>query len=459
MFETPKALSLVQALKSARETRRVEIGCALLERAPDLFREQFGERPAIIVADGNTFAVVGQTVWEAFRSAGHRCFDSFIFRDPALYAEYSYMMELEAALGQDNAIPIAVGSGTINDLVKLAAHRLHRPYLSVATAASMDGYTAFGASITFNNSKQTFSCPAPAAVLADLNTICAAPSAMNAAGYADLIAKKTAGADWLLADALGLEPIDPLAWDIVQGGLSSALANPAGVRYGEVTAIGQLTEGLMLSGLAMQCAKSSRPASGAEHQFSHLWDMQHHTHRGRAPSHGFKVGIGALAVTALYEWLLEQPLDQLDVEHCCALWAKNAGWEPRISQLFSNPELAKVAWQETCAKSCSPEELRGQLECLRVAWPSLRDRLRGQLLPFGELKQRLQSVGAPAEPEQIGISRAVLRESYWRAFFIRRRFTVLDLAVRAGLLDDALQQIFGSDPNTDGTRYFELIAP
>src|SRR4029077_17844815 len=106
-----------------------------------------------------------------------------------------------------DAIPIAVGSGTINDLTKLAAHHAGRSYLCVATAASMDGYTAFGASITYQGSKQTFDCPAPAAVIADLDIICAAPGDMNAWGYADLLAKVTAGADWLLADALGIEPI------------------------------------------------------------------------------------------------------------------------------------------------------------------------------------------------------------------------------------------------------------
>ena len=52
----------------------------------------------------------------------------------------------------------------------------------------------------------------------------------------------------------------------------------------------------MFGGFAMQSSKSSRPASGAEHQFSHLWDMQHHTHNGVAPSHGFKVGVATLAV-------------------------------------------------------------------------------------------------------------------------------------------------------------------
>jgi len=63
---------------------------------------------------------------------------------------------LTASLKQHDAIPVAVGSGTINDLVKLAAHQSGRSYLCVATAASMDGYTAFGASITHQGAKQTF---------------------------------------------------------------------------------------------------------------------------------------------------------------------------------------------------------------------------------------------------------------------------------------------------------------
>ena len=91
------------------------------------------------------------------------------------------------------AIPVAVGSGTINDLTKLAAHRVNRPYMVVATAASMDGYTAYGASITASGSKQTFDCPAPRAVLADLEVIASAPPGMNASGYADLLAKIAAG--------------------------------------------------------------------------------------------------------------------------------------------------------------------------------------------------------------------------------------------------------------------------
>jgi glycerol-1-phosphate dehydrogenase [NAD(P)+] len=341
------------------------------------------------------------------------------------------------------AIPVAVGSGTINDLTKLAAHRTERPYLCVATAASMDGYTAFGASITYQGAKQTFQCPAPTAVVADLDVICAAPGEMSAWGYADLLAKVPAGADWILADAVGTEPIDGQAWAIAQGRLRDLVSDAAGVRARKPAAISRLVEGLILSGFAMQSARSSRPASGAEHQFSHLWDMQHHTHNGRAPSHGFKVGIGTLAVTALYESLLAQDLRQLDVERCCSAWPDEQAWVARARDLLGEGSLAEGAAKELRAKYCSPAQLGEQLKLLQAAWPHLRERLGTQLLPLSTLRQMLSDAGAPTEPEQIGITRERLRASYWQAFCIRRRFTALDLAVRTGLLDRCLDEIFG----------------
>ena len=263
MSTSPARVSIAEALNAARETRCLELGSGVLGRTPEVYRQQFGDKPVLLVADTNTFAAAGKTTLEVFRRAGHACREPFVFTDSNLHAEHQHVAALEEAMRGHDAIPVAVGSGTINDLTKLAAHRAGRPYLAVATAASMDGYTAFGASIDCNGSKQTINCPAPAAVVADLDVICAAPAEMNAAGYADLLAKTTAGADWLLADALGVEAIDRTAWAIVQGGLREAVTNPAGVRNRNLEAVRQLTEGLLLGGFAMQSAKSSRPASGA----------------------------------------------------------------------------------------------------------------------------------------------------------------------------------------------------
>lgn len=440
----PTKLTLAEALSSARETRALLVGRGVLRDTARVFQQHFPGKRAVIVADTDTLPLAGRAVHEALVAAGIDCVTPFVFDDPALYAEFRFVEQLEASLRTHDAIPVAVGSGTINDLAKLAAHRVGREsYLCVATAASMDGYTAFGASITFQGAKQTFNCPAPRAVVADIDIIRRAPEWMTASGYADLSAKITAGADWILADALGAEAIDARAWTIVQGGLRDSLADPAGCRTGNVEAIAPLVEGLMLGGFAMQWSKSSRPASGAEHQFSHLWDMEHHTHNGEAPSHGFKVGIATLAVTRFYEQLLAHDFATLDVNACLTQWRDPAAVEAHIRKKFTGTDFVETAVTETRAKYLPHPELRTQLEKLKATWPEIRTRLQAQLLPSTEIKRRLELVGAPTEPEQIGISRARLRDSFSRAYHIRRRFTVLDVAVRTGTLERLLDGLFG----------------
>jgi glycerol-1-phosphate dehydrogenase [NAD(P)+] len=433
---------LEKALASARETRACVIGEDVLKDVPALFRGQFPGAKAAVVADANTFAAAGRAVHDALTAAGLAGAAPLVFDAAGLYAEMSCAERLEAALRAHGGIPVAVGSGTINDLTKLAAHRCGRPYMVVGTAASMDGYTAFGASVTYAGSKQTFTCPAPRAVLADLGVIRRAPSPMTAAGYADLMAKVVAGADWIVADALGVEPIDVRAWEIVQGGLRDALADPAGARGGDGRALGALVEGLMLGGFAMQWTRTSRPASGAEHQFSHLWDMEHHTHLGAAPSHGFKVGVATRFIAALYERALAAPLDRLDVAAACARWPEWPEAEVRARALCADTDFPELGVRETQAKYVDRAGLARQLETLKAVWPALRGRLAAQLFSGGEVARRLAAAGAPSEPEQIGIPRARLRDSALRAQHIRRRFTVLDLAVRTGMLETWLDEIF-----------------
>lgn len=437
-------LTLAEALQSARETRALIVGRGVLAQVPRVFQEHFPAAAAVVVSDAVTFTIAGRAVDDALTAAGVPCREPFLFTNPSLYAEIRFVEELVASLRQHDAIPVAIGSGTINDLVKLAAHRTGRSYLCVATAASMDGYTAFGASITYEGAKQTFNCPAPRAVVADIEIIRRAPAEMTASGYADLCAKITAGADWILADALGAEPIDSRAWTIVQGGLRDSLADPAGARAGRESAIALLVEGLMLGGFAMQWSRTSRPASGAEHQFSHLWDMEHHVHNGAAPSHGFKVGVATHAITRLYEALLAHDFGALDVEACVAKWPDAGTVEARVRHDFADTDFIETAVAETRAKHVAPAELREQLQQLKANWPQLRAWLQSQLLPSAEIKRRLALIGAPTEPEEIGISRARLRATFGRAYHIRRRFTVLDVAVRTGTLEALLDRLFGA---------------
>jgi glycerol-1-phosphate dehydrogenase [NAD(P)+] len=438
----PEEVTLLNhALHAARDTRFLVVEPGARNDAARVFALAFGDGPAVIIADERTDAAAGRDVRDSFRRAGVYA-ETFLF-GPDVSAEHSFVETLQAALEATRATPVAVGSGTINDLTKLAAHRLDRPYMTVATAASMDGYTAYGASITHRGSKQTFDCPAPRAVLVDLDVVALAPPGMNAAGYADLLAKGVAGADWILADAAGEEPIDPAAWATVQEFLPSWVESPGLVAGGDPACLRRLVVGLMMSGFAMQKARTSRPASGAEHQFSHLWDMQHHTHDGSAPSHGFKVAIGTLASLELYEFLLRRDLVKLDVEAAVASWPSPVQVEERIRFLFGKEELAGKAWEETRAKHPAPDVLRAQLFRLRSGWPALHERLTRQLRPFRNARALLHEAGCPTDPEQIGISRDRLRRSYEEACYIRRRFTVLDFAMRLGVFESALDELFG----------------
>lgn len=432
------------ALKVADETKALVIGKGVIDQVPELFRTQFPGKTAIIIADNNTFRVAGKEVEKLLERAGIAQEKAYLFTQPDLYAEYRFVNKLSERLKETTAIPIAVGSGTINDLTKLAAHDTGRPYMCVATAASMDGYTAFGASITFQGAKQTFNCPAPQACLADTAIIGRAPSEMTASGYADLFAKITAGADWILADALGVEKIDRQAWEIVQNGLHDSLSDPTAVREGQENAIALLIEGLMLGGFAMQAHKTSRPASGAEHQFSHLWNMEHHSNEGKQVSHGFQVAIGTLAITALYEQFLASPIDKLDIQACCEAWPTEEELAEEAKELFRETDFPEIGMTETKAKYISKKDLALQLQLLKDNWGEIREGLQKQLLPYEEVQRCLAEVGAPTRPEEIGVSREYLKQTFIRAQFIRRRFTVLDLAVRTNSLGEWTEALFGS---------------
>jgi glycerol-1-phosphate dehydrogenase [NAD(P)+] len=232
---------------------------------------------------------------------------------------------------------------------------------------------------------------------------------------------------------------------MVQSRLRHWMANPRGVRERNVESLRRVTVALMMTGFAMQFAKTSRCASGAEHQFSHLWDMQHHTHSGQAPSHGFKVGIGSLASIALYESLQSLAVEKLDVDAAMKAWPDAEANEREIAALFEDETVARIARRESAAKLIAHDELRAQLTQLKAGWPELSGRISTQLLPRDEFKHMLDEAGAPVESEQIGIDAARLRRSYSQAYHIRRRFTVLDLARRTGLFNSALDHVFSKN--------------
>jgi len=444
-MEKEVANRIDKAVVQADTTKKVIIGTGVITQVPVIFKECFKDADVVIVADKNTFKAAGNYVMEAFMAFGKKnIIKPLILEDPDLYAEYRFVEKVEKYLKTNNAIPIAVGSGTINDLVKIASHLCGRNYMVVATAASMDGYTAFGASITKDCLKQTLSCPAPIAVVADVDVIQNAPAGMNSWGYSDLIAKIPAGADWIIADALGIETIDPKSWSIVQSELRNWISNPKGIKNNDKDALIKLIEGLIMSGLGMQASQSSRPASGAEHQFSHLWDGDHHTHNGTAPAHGVKVGIGSISIEALYENILKLSQDsiQSDIAAIKTWWPEWKTIVKMINDRFKNPILASQVIEQSKAKYLRVEKLSERFQLLVSVWPSLQVKLKKQLLGADKMQEMIREAGAASLPTEIGIDYKLLQNSFRHSQLIRKRYTVLDLTLEMGVWRECVGTLF-----------------
>ena len=202
-----------------------------------------------------------------------------------------------------------------------------------------------------------------------------------------------------------------------------------------------------MSGFAMQAMDSSRPASGTEHQVSHYLDMEGLCYQGKHVSHGFKVGLGTLISTKTLEFLLRQDLANLDVEGAVAKW-----WPDFDSVKDTFPKIygartahIRRAELEYAKKYPTQTQLRAELSTIRTKWPALSKRIAAQLMPFEEVRERLATVGAPIEPEQIGVSRGRFRETYIGVPYMRARYFGLDLVERLGLMPKLIDELFGKD--------------
>ena len=191
----------------------------------------------------------------------------------------------------------------------------------------------------------------------------------------------------------------------------------------------------------MQAAPTSRPASGAEHQFSHLWDMQHHTHDGPPLSHGFKVGIGTLASPRSTSGC-STATSATRRRRAGRRLAHGGPGRPRRRGGPLDRRRAHGGGRGEPRQARRPEQLAERLELVRTRWPELRERLVGQLLPAAELAEMLRAAGAPSRPADIGVSAETLRDSYYRCRTIRRRYTVLDLAAETGVLESCVEELF-----------------
>lgn len=273
-------------------------GC-LSELTPLLAGAEFDTRQVCIGAGEGPSLGFADRVAGGLRDAG-----CSVVETTGLAGKVEQAAHLAArVIADDLTLLVAVGGGRVIDTVKLAAARTGTDFISVPTAISHDGISSPVASLVPKEGvRRSYAAAMPAGIIVDVDVIASAPVRTLRAGVGDLLSNLTALLDWRRADELGKARFDAFAAMIAEHAARPVLDvdDLASVADHEVIA-----KGLLMSGLAMAAAGTSRPCSGAEHLISHSLDA---ALGAEAAMHGEQVAIGSLVAAAAYETPLRETL-------------------------------------------------------------------------------------------------------------------------------------------------------
>jgi glycerol-1-phosphate dehydrogenase [NAD(P)+] len=188
-----------------------------------------------------------------------------------------------------------IGGGKTLDVTKFAANMAGMPMVAVATNLAHDGIASPISSLEHESGKGSYGVAPPVAAVIDLDRVRAGEPRMIRAGIGDVVAKLNAIADWEMAAAETGEPIDGLAVTLARTAAEAVLHQPGGIEDDEFLTV--LAESLLLCGLAMSVAGSSRPCSGGDHEIMHAIDQLY----PETANHGEIAGVGALFCSFLYQ--------------------------------------------------------------------------------------------------------------------------------------------------------------
>lgn len=286
------------------DIQAIRVGSGVIQELPGILRD-LGASHIFLVADNYTYEAAGRQVEQLLDQAG-LAYHKRVFQTetPLVPNEYALGSVLAAMTSQDDML-LAVGSGTLNDVTKYVSARTGVPYVVAATAPSMDGYASTVAPTILDGFKTTLPAVYPAAIVADVDILKDAPMPMLTAGFGDIIGKFTSLADWRLSHQLNGEYYCPEVAGVIEAAVETCAANAKALAQREPQAIQAVTEALILSGLAMGMVGVSRPASGAEHQMAHYWEMDALRRGEEHPLHGNAVGVGTVLAASLYEMAAE----------------------------------------------------------------------------------------------------------------------------------------------------------
>lgn len=368
-----------------------------------------------VVCDGDTAIALGDRVTRALAS---RYQIQAVRLDRHPHADEATLERLIAVLEPGLDAIVTVGSGTLNDLCKLAGLRRGCAHVVFGTAPSMNGYASGYASLMVGGLKRSLRAPPPIGVFLDVRVLAAAPVRLIRSGLGDSLCRSTAQADWLLAHLLLDQPYREAPFALLAGDEPALLAGTAALVAGDLEAVTALARTLILSGFGMSICGGSYPASQGEHLISHYLDMMRPAGVPDA-LHGEQIGVATLTMARLQAGLLARARPPVvgpsTISHAGVL-------------AEFGPDLGAACWSELAPKRLDQDGADRLNARLARDWDAIRTRIGAVSLAPARLEAALAAAGAPTGPAALGCPPWFFDRAVQHARAIRNRYTFLDLA-------------------------------
>jgi glycerol-1-phosphate dehydrogenase [NAD(P)+] len=385
-------------------------------------------RRVLIVADQRTWVIVGERAKKVLEQTGwsvrHIIVPDTNHGGPVCDDTTHYWLNDRLPPAD---IALAAGCGVINDLTKWSAFEHGLPYAVIATAATMNGFTAANVAPAIKGVKTLIPAKPPLTVFAIPSVIVNAPFELTAAGLGDSIAKPISTADWLLNHIFCGEYFCCYCSEIINALETYYFDRPGDIKNRRPAAIEALFNALLYSGIAMTIVGTSAPASGGEHLLSHTLDMMSGIDGVAHDLHGRQVGIGTIFSAAVYERIF-----QIEIPSCCPVPSDidSTFWGGLAENVRQQYEQKKPILKTICEKLTNGKTWR-------VFLAGAKDQVRSP----HQIKRCLKTAGAAHTFADIGCSRERLLTAILHMHEIRRRPTIIDLAWILGILPGAADEI------------------
>jgi hypothetical protein len=386
------------------------IGSGVINDVGAILKKHDFPRRILMVADGNSFRVTAG-LYERLLGDGFTV--ELRVYDDMKVADMREVEELEKLLARADGC-LSVGTGSVNDICRLASFRAGKQFAIVATAPSMDGFASDSAPITKDGFKTSHPCRQPRVIIADTKILAESPNELKAAGFGDVMAKYIAIADWRVAALLHGDYYCERVAALVRRALEkmASLADKVSVRSEE--AAGAIMETLVLTGIAMQLAKCTRPASGTEHIISHYWECKKLEMGKISDYHGKKVGVATLVVADIYHKLAR--LNSVSAHREKPDWADiQAHYGPVLT-----PDMMKLNEPDTIVNEIEPR-------LIEEKWSEIRNIIEEEIPSVQKLEKLYAAAGAVTSPEEIAVDRGLFEDGIKYHIYMRRRVTIMRL--------------------------------